>query len=44
VFENGRHVGQSLIRLLRKEITPADVHYLEPVVLVPRKSDGPVKV
>ena len=43
VFENGCHVGQSLLRLLRKEITPADVHYLEPVVLVPRKSDGPVK-
>jgi LacI family transcriptional regulator len=42
VFENGRHVGLSLIRLLRKEIIPADVHYLEPVVLVPRKSDGPV--
>jgi LacI family transcriptional regulator len=42
VFENGRHVGQALMRLLRKEITPSDVHYLEPVVLVPRKSDGPV--
>jgi LacI family transcriptional regulator len=42
VFENGRHVGQALIRLLRGEIKPADVHYLEPVVLVPRKSDGPV--
>lgn len=42
VFENGRHVGQALIKLLRREITPADVHYLEPVTLVPRKSDGPV--
>ncbi|MEO6001830.1 MAG: substrate-binding domain-containing protein [Opitutus sp.] len=42
VFENGRHVGQALIRLLRKEIKPADVHYLEPVVLVPRNSDGPL--
>ena len=41
VFENGRHVGQALIKLIRKEIPPADVHYLEPVVLVPRKSDGP---
>jgi LacI family transcriptional regulator len=42
VFENGRHVGQALMKLVRGEITPADVHYLEPVVLVPRKSDGPV--
>lgn len=42
VFENGRHVGQALIKLIRGEITPASVHYLEPVVLVPRKSDGPV--
>ncbi len=41
VFENGRHVGQSLLRLLRGEAAPADIHYLEPVVLVPRKSDGP---
>ncbi len=41
VFDNGRHVGQALLRLLREEIKPADVHYLEPVVLVPRKSDGP---
>lgn len=44
VFENGRHVGESLIRLLRNEITPANVHYLEPVVLVPRKSDGPLTI
>jgi LacI family transcriptional regulator len=42
VFENGRHVGQALVRLVRNEIKPSDVHYLEPVVLVPRKSDGPV--
>jgi LacI family transcriptional regulator len=42
VFENGRHVGQALIKLVRGEIKPGDVHYLEPVVLVPRKSDGPV--
>jgi LacI family transcriptional regulator len=41
VFENGRHIGQSLLRLLRGEVKPADIHYLEPVVLVPRKSDGP---
>ncbi len=41
VFENGRHVGQALIGLLRGELKPADVHYLEPVVLVPRMSDGP---
>lgn len=41
VFDNGRHLGQSLLRLLRGEAKPADIHYLEPVVLVPRKSDGP---
>ncbi len=41
VFENGRHIGQSLLRLLRGEAKPADIHYLEPVVLVPRQSDGP---
>lgn len=41
VFENGRHIGQSLLRLLRSEAKPADIHYLEPVVLVPRNSDGP---
>jgi LacI family transcriptional regulator len=40
VFENGRHIGQSLLRLLRGEAKPADIHYLEPVVLVPRSSDG----
>lgn len=40
-FENGRHVGQSLLKLLRGQATPADIHYLEPVVLVPRQSDGP---
>jgi LacI family transcriptional regulator len=43
VFENGRHIGQSLLRLIRSEAKPADIHYLEPVVLVPRKSDGPPK-
>jgi LacI family transcriptional regulator len=41
VFENGRHIGQSLLRLIRGEAKPADIHYLEPVVLVPRKSDCP---
>jgi LacI family transcriptional regulator len=41
VFENGRHIGQSLLRLLRGDAKPADIHYLEPVVLVPRKSDDP---
>jgi LacI family transcriptional regulator len=41
VFENGRYVGRALLQLLRKEIQPEEVHYLEPVVLVPRKSDGP---
>lgn len=40
-FENGRHIGQSILRLLRNEAKPADIHYLEPVVLVARKSDGP---
>ncbi len=40
VFDNGRHIGQSLLRLLRGEAKPSDIHYLEPVVLVPRKSDG----
>lgn len=43
VFENGRHIGQSLLRLLRGDAKPADIHYLEPVVLVPRESDGPRK-
>jgi len=43
VFDNGRHIGQSLLRLIRGEAKPADIHYLEPVVLVPRKSDGPRK-
>jgi len=43
VFDNGRHIGQSLLRLIRGEAKPADIHYLEPVVLVPRKSDGPPK-
>jgi len=43
-FENGRHVGKALLRLLRNEATPSEIHYLEPVVLVPRKSDGPCLV
>jgi LacI family transcriptional regulator len=43
VFDNGRHIGHSLLRLIRGEAKPADIHYLEPVVLVPRKSDGPCK-
>jgi DNA-binding LacI/PurR family transcriptional regulator len=29
VFENGRHIGQSLLRLLRGDAKPADIHYLE---------------
>ncbi len=41
VFANGRHIGQSLLQLLRHEAKPSDIHYLEPVVLVPRQSDGP---
>ncbi|HRP04433.1 MAG TPA: substrate-binding domain-containing protein, partial [Opitutaceae bacterium] len=40
VFENGRHIGQSLLRLLRGQAQPEEIHYLEPVVLVPRQSDG----
>jgi LacI family transcriptional regulator len=43
VFENGRHIGQSLLRLIRGEAKPQDIHYLEPVVLVSRESDGPIK-
>ncbi|HEY6926340.1 MAG TPA: LacI family DNA-binding transcriptional regulator [Steroidobacteraceae bacterium] len=43
VFDNGRHIGHSLLRLIRGEAKPADIHYLEPVVLVPRKSDGPAQ-
>ena len=41
VFANGRHVGQGLLRLLRHEAQPSEIHYLEPVVLVARQSDGP---
>ncbi len=41
VFENGRHIGQTLLRLLKGE-APQNFHYLEPVVLVPRGSDGPL--
>ena len=39
VFENGRHVGESLLSLLGGE--PPGKGYLEPVQLVPRASDGP---
>jgi LacI family transcriptional regulator len=38
VHENGRHVAQVLLAVLRGA-DPADLHYLEPVVLVPRGSD-----
>jgi LacI family transcriptional regulator len=41
VFENGRHVGQSLIQLLAGA-APETVHHLEPAVVVPRQSDGPL--
>jgi LacI family transcriptional regulator len=41
VFENGRHVGESLLRLLGGEAPGRG--YLEPVQLVPRASDGPLR-
>lgn len=41
VFDNGRHVGSSLLRLLRGDARPGDIRCLEPVTLVARKSDGP---
>lgn len=41
-FANGRRVGKALLRLLRREAKPEDIHELQPVVLVPRKSDGRV--
>lgn len=41
VFENGRHVGEGLLRLLGGE-PPGQLGYLEPVHLVPRASDGPL--
>jgi LacI family transcriptional regulator len=40
-FDTGRHVGQSLLQLLRGEAEPQDIQRLEPAVLVARKSDGP---
>jgi LacI family transcriptional regulator len=40
VFENGKHLGQVLLALMTQ--SPSEpLHYLEPVVLVPRASDGP---
>jgi LacI family transcriptional regulator len=41
VFENGRHVGRALLRLLSGDAKPSDIHQLEPIMLMPRKSDGP---
>lgn len=41
VLENGRHVGEALLQVLRG--TPqTPIAYLEPVTLMPRASDGPV--
>jgi LacI family transcriptional regulator len=41
IFENGQHLGQVLLSVLAGE-SPESLHYLEPVVLVPRSSDAPV--
>jgi LacI family transcriptional regulator len=41
IFENGQHLGQVLLSVLAGE-SPHSLHYLEPVVLVPRSSDAPV--
>jgi LacI family transcriptional regulator len=41
IFENGQHLGQVLLSVLAGE-SPPSLHYLEPVVLVPRSSDAPV--
>lgn len=41
VFENGRHVGETLRRLLEGD-AGVPQGYLEPVSLVPRSSDGPL--
>ena len=41
IFENGQHLGQVLLSVLAGE-PPKSLHYLEPVVLVPRSSDAPV--
>lgn len=40
VKENGHHIGQLLMRLIGGE-EASRLHYLEPVVLVERSSDGP---
>ena len=40
VLDNGRHIGQLLLAQLEGTAKPTD-HYLEPVELVPRQSDGP---
>ncbi|WP_416546682.1 LacI family DNA-binding transcriptional regulator [Limnohabitans sp. DCL3] len=41
IFENGQHLGQVLLSVLAGQ-PPQSLHYLEPVVLVPRSSDAPV--
>jgi DNA-binding LacI/PurR family transcriptional regulator len=40
VKENGHRIGQLLMRLMAGE-DGSRLHYLEPVVLVARSSDGP---
>jgi LacI family transcriptional regulator len=42
VHENGRHLAQVLLAVLSGQ-APGTLHYLEPVVLVPRSSDGPYR-
>ena len=41
IHENGRHIGLLLMEKLSGEPATRD-HYLEPVELVPRASDGPI--
>lgn len=41
IFENGQHLGQVLLSVLAGDSSKS-MHYLEPVVLVPRSSDAPV--
>ena len=41
IFENGQHLGQVLLSVLAGE-SAQTLHYLEPVILVPRSSDAPV--
>lgn len=41
IFENGQHLGQVLLSVLAGE-SAETLHYLEPVILVPRSSDAPV--